>query len=259
MFDWLTRLLAGPADPLPNPPPQPFDEEPPTMRDTIPTFSADVGLAIDKALWQLHFIADNYALTLFKDEQHQIEFRHDLMLMLQYQDLTHIKLELLDAECTIIFAFTVRFTGQRIEKGLSDSAQGIEVPLLNGAQIVHHRLVVGRQAHASEYQRWLKRRWSNAETLDSRTDQRYASEHARHITGGRQEAEFRVGDRFRHHLTVVRCGRRFAFGEAEAFTAASVFIPLNQVPADCQLRPGMRISAIIVQSPRGLQARCVQL
>ncbi len=262
MISWLKHILINRANPISDsnqPESDQLEHDP--MTDTPPLITADVNLAIDKIIYQLKFIAESYALKLFNSTTQQQNTSHDLKLMLQHRDLNRVRLELLDTEQTIIFTFEVSFAEQRVESGLADHAGGIEVPLLNQYTVASHRLVItfGTGPQELDYRRWFKCRWSSADRLPCKTDQQYASAHAHRITGGRQEAKFRVGNGFRHRLKVVRCGPRYAFGEAEAFQSAPVFIPLDQLPSGCKLTQGTQISAVIVQSPRGLQARCIQL
>jgi len=184
--------------------------------------------------------------------------------MRAFDDLKRISLELLDGQGAILHEFQMTFghapvSGQRI----LDSAQGVEVVVLSAQerqQVTSFRFLVRYHRQDQSYKHLLKLNWSPAEAKIKRAQHAYDSEHARKITGGRCHGGVRVADSARHVLRIKQAGARgYAFADSdEADGLKNVFCHERYAPAGFALQPGRVIRAIVVQSPRGLQARSIE-
>lgn len=216
-------------------------------------------LAVQKTLHQIAFIERSYNLTVFNGNGRREAIQHDLAVMLHFGDLKRITLELVDAHKTILFQFAVNFNNVNHHDWSEDSANGVELPMLDCSKIASHRLVVKHNRGCGEYQQYLKLSWGKADSLHSKATEAYESEHARRITGGRQNGEFHVVPDARHRLVVVRAGSKdYAFAEDVVLEGAQVHLDRKFADEDLRFRVGDQLTAIVVPTPRGLQARNIR-
>ena len=217
-----------------------------------------IRLAVSKALRQMAFIERSYSLKALPSDVDALA--HDIGLMALHGDLKEISLELLDSQHKVLFDFRVHFNGDQPGHVPLDSARGIEVPVMDIRRIAGARFVVQRRMRSLPYARLLRLAWSDAQTLDRVPSDTIDSEHAAKITVGRQQAAFHVSQQFRWTLVVTRSGTHgFAFGrDVSGRVPAEVFLHRRYATAGCNFEPGKRLTALVIQTPLGLQARAIR-
>jgi len=224
-----------------------------------PTWEA-VRLEISKVKAQVQFTDRAFGLGIWASKEDWEKWAHDLELMRYHGDLSYFALELLDAKQRILFCFRINFGKQDRGGSLVDSGAGIELPMLDRGLVRTHRLIVHQNGKTHLYRHLLALRWSDAETLARTNGGSYESEHARKITGGRQSGKFFVGDEARRLLMVTQSGHLdYVFAKAIGRPEVpNVFIHRKWVQSGVALHPGARLSAFLIATPRGVQARGVQ-
>ena len=221
------------------------------------TISSDITLQVSKALRQLYRADEAYGLNLWPTEAEKAEWQHDLSLMLAHGDLKAVNLRVLAKDGSVPFAFKLAFTGHTSKVG-ADSAQGVELPMLPPSLIAGGEALVTRCGKEENYRPLLKGRWSKAAPRQMRPGADIASEHASRITGGRLVGKLHVADEARQRLVVTQVGERgFAFGQAGEFTG--IFLHVKYAPNGLAFHLGDRLSAVVIQTPRGLQARDIRM
>jgi len=216
-------------------------------------------LQASKITGVIDFIERSYRLGLWTTFGGKPVLEHDLGVMLAYEDLRQICLQFLAADKTVLSELEITINGESDGRKLRDSANGVELPLLDRRAVADCRITVQRNGNEDQYRHLLKGSWSRVESLRRRPSGSYVSEHAARITGGRQTGIFRVADESRHRLVVTQTGTRgYAFAEDLDLGAQRVFIHSRFAPAELRLHPGMHVTALVIQTPRGLQARNVQ-
>jgi len=224
------------------------------------TIDKSIQLEVSKAVEQLAFVDRSYGLRVWPNEESKQAWKHDLGLMRAFGDLDHVRLELLAADKSVLCEFRINFNGKPNGQGIVDHADGVELPLLHRHQIADSRVIVQHRERNGQYRHLLHLKWATAETLRRRPGAAYDSEHASKITGGRQTGRFHVGNEARHNLVITHAGRRnYAFARDLDLRVNGVFLHRTHAPAGVQFQPGMRITAVVVQTPLGFQARNIQL
>lgn len=219
----------------------------------------DAKLSVSKLLRQLAFVDRSYGLGLWSSDEIRGLWQHDLELMLYHGDLKRVALQLLDSEKSVLFEFGISFGGMQGASAACDTAQGIELPVLNRSRVFSHRMLVNRNGRSKEYEWQLQASWATAEKLRTRATDGFESEHARRITGGRQTAAFAITPDARHRLVVTNAGSKaFAFAKDIDLGAEGVYMERRFAPDAYRFRVGDRVTAIVVQTPRGLQARSIE-
>jgi hypothetical protein len=225
-------------------------------RAPVVPITPDITLQVSKALRQLYRADEAYGLGLWPSEKEKAEWQHDLSLMLAHGDLKAVKLRVLAKDGSVPFAFDLAFTGHTSKVG-PDSAQGVELPMLPPSLIAGGEALVSRCGKAEAYQNFLKGNWSKATPRTVRAGADIASEHASRITGGRLAGQLHVADEARQRLVVTQVGERgYAFGRAGELTG--IFLHGKHAPKDLAFHLGDRLSAVVIQTPRGLQARDIR-
>lgn len=227
------------------------------------TISQSVKLEIQKAMYQLEFWSRQYNLRLWPDARHRDDWEHDLGVMRMKRDLNSVKLELLDAGQKVLHEFCISFAHEPSRSKVVDSANGVEVLVLkpqDRARIAGHRLTVNWSDGPDSIRHLLRLNWTTVPKLDRHSQRKYESEHARRITGGRLHGAFRVDRESRHLLQITNTGSRgFAFADSvENDDLQRVFCHEKFAPEDFAFQPGRKIWAVVVQTPRGLQARSIE-
>jgi len=226
------------------------------QRPPVPKVTKQHHLAIDKVVRQFAFVERSYQADVLGDRD---KLKHDLALMLAYGDLNNVHLELLGTDRAILFQFTIRFNGEQAHCPLIDPSQGIELPLIDRREVASTRLRVMRNGGEQEYRQHLLINWTKVDMLPRRPGDSYGSEHAAKISGGRQQGEFHVGRDFRHRLVISNVVTRgYAFAHDLDLRVDGVFLHPKFSASNLVFRPGNRVTAIVVQTPRGLQARSIQ-
>jgi hypothetical protein len=215
-------------------------------------------MSAKKVTSQFGTIGRSYDLPLWSKEEKQ-NYEHDFAVMLAHGDLESIRLELLAQDNSVLFEFKIQFPGQRVAKKLFDYSSGVELPVIDRQAVAKHRIVLQQHGKMDNYRYMLKVNWGPAETLHKRPGDAFPSEHARKITGGRQEAGFHVSSEVRERLTVTQTGNgAFAFAEAAARGWRGIFLHRRFAPQGFQFRIGQQVTALLVQTPRGIQARAIR-
>ena len=267
-------ILAGEPSPAPVPTPAPTPVPPRTVVPPTPVISgfppvpvgswAECELEVSKALTQLERWAAPLGRTLWVDNDHRANWLHDLTTMRQRGDIEYVKLELLDVVNTVLHAFELKF-GQRVSpERIIDAARGVEIPILppsERARIASHRMIINSSERRASFQSLLRLNWSRAETFRAAAQREFTSHHASKITGGRLSGEVRVAQSAMQTLVITRAGERgFAFAKSlDEPTLHSVFLHTVEAAPGTIFVPGMRVRALVIQTPEGPQGRSIQL
>jgi hypothetical protein len=218
---------------------------------------AGAQLEVSKAVEQLVFILRSYDVPF--PASRKADYKHDLRIMRERSDLSSIRIEFLAEDGTVLSEFKIEFDGKDSRRNLRDPGKGIELPLIPRHLIDGHRLVISRNSREVEYSNLLKRSWGRAGSRTKRPGASYVSDHAAYITGGRQHGAFFVSDESRHSLIVTRTGEQeFAFGLDTDLDAENVFLHPAYAPPGFSFEAGSKLSAVVIQTPRGLAARAIR-
>jgi hypothetical protein len=223
------------------------------------TVSSATRLEVSKAMAQVEFIDRAYSLNIWASREVARQWAHDLELMRHFNDMRGITLELTDSGSCVLFAFRIEFDQQSGGR-LLDSGTGVELPMLDRGRVRGHRLIVQHKGGMERYRHLLAMKWGDAPTLDRTSGSSYESEHARKITGGRQSGSFFVGNDERRLVVVTQAGNLdYVFAKSMGRPEVqNVFIHRKWVAPGVDLKPGTRLSALLVVTPRGVQARDVR-
>ena len=231
--------------------------------DTIDTQNApmigtnDAKLSASKVVAQIAFICQSYGLTVINGSIDDL--KADLATMLVNDDLRSVRLELLGSNNKVLFEFKVTFRSGASGGRSVDSAKGVEVPLLDRRLVKERRLIIQQNGKEARYKSQLKINWGPAATLPKSVGTVYDSEHAASITKGRQAAKFHVSDAARHRLVVTQVGTLgFFFARDLDLDRDGIFVLKKHLPPTFEIRIGARFTALVIATPRGLQARSVQ-
>jgi cold shock CspA family protein len=216
-------------------------------------------LQVSKAIEQIAFATRSYDLPKFRAAGEKNQWIHDLGLMLAHDDLADVRLELLGDDDTVVAKMEIAFDGEADGKRHADHADGIELPMIEINRVKRCRAVVRRRDRAGGYEDLLRGSWSSAEALPERDGSDYSSEHARRISGGRQSGRFFAEAAARHYLEVTRTGdREYAFAR-DLDLGADVFLHPGYASDDVgRFQCGQELTALVVQTRRGLQARAIE-
>jgi hypothetical protein len=219
-----------------------------------------IKLEISKALRQLYFVDRSYGLGIWATDDAKSKWEHDLAVMRLFQDLKDVRLELLGSDRTVLFEFRISFgsapgSGHRV-----DSANGIELPVLDLRAVADNRVIIGRNGGKdAEYRHLLWNSWTPATNHVKRDGDTFSSEHSAKITGGRQTGSIHVGAEARHWLAVYRIGEKgYAFAKDLNMGTADVFLHVKFAPPGFRFFVGQQLLAVVVQTPKGLQGRSIQ-
>lgn len=218
-------------------------------------------LAASKAVHTLAQVDRAYSLGLLENPGFREKLIHDLALKLAHQNLKALVLELIDANGRIILASRVDFTSRIPRFHECGGPNGTEVPLIDKGQVASSRLIAPRRyPDESAYSHLFKLNWCEAENLRRAAGSRWKTTHARK-TGGRQTGTMHVTKKARHILVITRPfgSRGYAFAACPDMRLSGVFLHETHSDPKCrQLRAGARVSALLVQSLDGIQARDVR-
>lgn len=187
------------------------------------------------------------------------DYSHDLAVMLEHGDLNTASLELLAADRSVVYRHEIRFGSANGQRSV-DAAQGIELPLLPPDRIADHRLLVSPVRQIAQYRHRLRLSWSDADRLPERSGSRFASEHTRRVNRDRMTGQVFVTDEARRTATVINVSAAgdYAFARDPALPL-DVYLHKAQCDLPVEFRPGMKVSFIPIQVPRGLQGRNIRL
>jgi hypothetical protein len=215
-------------------------------------------IAVEEAMKQLDFIARSFNLDLYRTNPRE-DLIADLVVMLQHDDLDHVILQLLDAQSTIRFESRIAFAADGRRSDLRDSAAGVEVPVLPSGLIASLRFLVSRHRRLDQYRHLLKNpNWGPAPSLRKDAGELIESEHIRRVTGGQQQGQMFVDAGARHRIVVTHVHPTYAFGRDLTLGLDGVFLLSKFAAPGLKFLPGLNLQAVVVQTPRGLQARAIQ-
>ncbi len=215
-------------------------------------------IAVEKAMEQFEFIARSFNLDLYRTNPRE-DLIADLVVMLQHADLDHAILQLLDAQSTIRFESRIELTADGRRSDLRDSAAGVEVPLLPSGLIASLRFLVSRHRRLDQYRHLLKNpNWGPALSLRKDAGELIESEHIRCVTGGRQHGQMFVDAGARHRIVVTHVKLNYSFGRDLTLGRDGVFLLPKFAAPGLKFEPGLNLQAVVISTPRGLQARAIQ-
>ncbi len=181
------------------------------------------------------------------------DYEHDLLVMRRHGDLEHAAVEILGQDRTVAYRYRVRF-GESAAVGF-DAARGIELPILPKQSVSESRVLIGPTVRLDEYRLLLRNRWARADRLTFRNGGRFVSEHTARINGGRVAGEVFVADDSRKSGTLLNVAQTGCYGFVRHPQFPSdIYVHQSKCPPGMRLAPGLRISFVVVQTPRGLQA-----
>lgn len=218
---------------------------------------------VEKAVHALEFVARRLSRRLFSSDAQRDNVMHDLLVIRTFNNLKSVTAEYLGANRSVVFAHSIEFSPNGNGNGrLVDAARGIELPVLPPSLIVDHVFSIFWHDRSQEelLKHLLKLNWSNKEELAKAKGTRIRSEHHERITAQSNSAEIYVTDLARHfgRITHVAEGRGFAFAKDETL-GRSVWLHVCHAPTGCVFRLGQRVSYVVVDVPRGLQARDIRV
>jgi hypothetical protein len=221
-------------------------------------------LAVEKAMEQLDFIARSFNLELYPIAKRQ-DLVDDLVVMREHDDLEYVILQLLDGRSTIRFEFRIEFAADGSRGNLRDSAAGVEVPVLPPGLITSLRLLASRHRKMDLYRHLLKNpNWSPAPSLPRDAGDLIEPEHIRCVTGGQQQGRMFVDAGARHRIVITHVvgptyAPTYAFGRDLTLGGRDgVFLLPKFAAPGLTFQPGLQVLAVVLSTPRGLQARAIQ-
>lgn len=216
-------------------------------------------LSVSKAIEQIDFIARSYERPVFASAAEKNNFKHDLALEHANHNLQSVQFELLDLQGQVLFRYQVQFNQARAGQPAVDSARGVELPLLDHRQVREAKFTytsVNLPATKVPYRHLFHVKWSQAKVRPQRPMDKVDSEHASKVTGGRLKGQLGVDRTARRGLVVTNVhSRGYAFANEVAGKLQNVFLLGKFSPGGMRFHVGQRLSALVIQTPRGLQAR----
>lgn len=219
----------------------------------IPNDAVPFQLQVSKAIANLKLIARSYALSGWSEEYAQ-KLVHDISIMRVYGDAHSVRLEVFDSTNSIIFQHSENFTGNG-QRSI-DSGGGLEIPVIPRHLVKDWRIVVPPRL-SPEYVPRLLLNWGPAPDRSLARGSEFDSDHVTKMTGGRTDGKIYVGDVARHTGTITLVKGDYGFARDDKLDA-DIFVHGRYVPDKALLRQGRRVSYVVTQTPRGLQARLVR-
>lgn len=243
----------------PAPQPKVWRAPQPHSRPAAPP-SEQALLAASKAVHSLALIDQAYSLNIWNDPVHRKNWEWDLAVKLQNRNLKSVRIELVDSSDTVICEATIHFKSR--SGSVTNGAKGIEVPLVDHRYVARHRVLVTTvNPDESPYRHLMKLNWSSVETLRRAPGSNWSTTHSRK-TGGRQQGKLHVSSQARQTLVITRPigSKGYGFADCPAQGKSGIYLHLRHVdPMAARLGAGGRISALLVQTLDGIQARDVKL
>lgn len=223
-----------------------------------------IELEISKAIEQLAFADRTYNLgdPIWPTNESKTDWKHDLSVMRMHGDLKNVALQFLARDRTVPWEYRIVFNGAPTFERQVDFAKGMEIPVLRPdirADVTDKRVILAHHGKEAQYRHLLRKNWSPAAKHAKRAGDTYGSSHCAAITGGRETGNFHVAAEARHQLVVSECGTLdFAFAKAPDLGMAAVHLRAEHASPGFRFFKGQQLTAIIVQTPRGLQGRAIR-
>jgi len=207
---------------------------------------------------QLRTIDRAYDLKLLGDANNIAGWENDLAVMIAHDDLDGASCELLDSTGNVFYGYRATISGGNGRTQLHSDG-GLALPILDRSRLAKARLLMHRKGgDQAAYRSQLRLQWSAVERANFEDGASFKDEHANKTTGGRGEATVHVGKSLRVPLTITRAGDKgFAFA-ADSSGQLSVFCHAKSAPPGFKFAVGSRITAVLIQVPKGIQARDIQ-
>lgn len=217
-------------------------------------------LAASKAMDTLGLIDSSFGLGIWSNPARRKEWHWDLAVKIDHQNLKKVSLELIDAAKKIICNVTIEFTKQGVAT-MRGAPRGTEIPIINPKAIASHRVVlVNVDGNESRYVHLQKLKWSEAESLDQLPGSDFSTTHSRK-TGGRQTGRVHVAGQMRQNLVITRPigPKGYGFATCESLGLTGIYLQnIHMDRAAAMLAIGRRVTAVLVQTLDGIQARDVR-
>jgi len=186
------------------------------------------------------------------------DYIHDLIVMLEHDDLKTASLELLAADRTVLYRHQISFI-PATKRQVVDAAGGIEMPLLSADSIADHRLLLSPVRKIAQYRHLLRHSWTAAEKLPERSGTSFASEHTQRINGGRMTGKVFVSNEARRTATVINVSHtgKYAFAREPALRL-DVYLHKAHCEFPFDFQPGMKVSFVPIPAIRGIQGRNIR-
>ena len=225
-----------------------------------------VRLQIEKAIRALQFVAGRMGQHLFSSDEERGKWAHDLEVIHRMNNLQAVSAEYIGADRIVLFKQEIGFSPNGHTNGaVFDSAGGVEPPLcpLEMVKLIKEtRLLITEhdRSQAGLYRDLLQIPWTSAEPLKKAKGTSFRSEHHEKITRGNNTATMFVSELARHRgwITHVAEGRGYAFARDDTL-GRQVWLHLSHAAKGFVFRKGLRVSYIVVDVPKGLQGRDIQV
>lgn len=219
-------------------------------------------LAASKAYHTLSLLATAYKQDLTRGTlKYRENLVHDLAVKLANKNLESVTLSLLDGAGRVACHQTISFKGgphQVMDAGTG----GQELPVLPPGTVVSHELTVSNvQTGESHYQHHLKWNWTPASERNVLRGADWSTEAHAAITGGRQSGKVHVTGEARQRLIVTRPigERQYGFACCPALGMEGILLHRRHLTSQATLRFGQEVTAFLVQCPKGIQARLIEV
>lgn len=217
---------------------------------------------VNQAVEQLAHVAMAYSLPLLTTQAEREAWQHDLGLELANNNLKSLQLELIDGSGRVIFRYQLGFTNTGGKHELQDLAQGIELPVINLSRSTSHRLTYSYHKWTTAnvpYNHLFRINWSPAKQLDMRIADKVNTQHAGKVSGGKLAGTIELDGAERRELVVTNSvNQRFAFAKEVDGELEGIYLHPDFAQPGIEFRIGQRLTAQVIQTPRGLQGREVR-
>lgn len=200
----------------------------------------------------------SYGLKTWSKENFQ-NWLHDLTLMLIFDDLVYVKLEVYGHENQILFQHAFYFTAGESDT-IKNENLGLELPVLSREIIAGCRVIINNKhsdSHEKEYRKWLRINWCSVEPLHRNQGDSFVSRHTAASSKGKNKGEVWVDNQARRHGVIYRVIENYAFARDEA-TQENVFLHTNALTSRMKFMIGQRVSYIPIQTKKGMQGMNIQ-
>jgi cold shock CspA family protein len=249
------NFFSGKNQVLANPPPA----APAPARFVLPKAAEQ---AVRKALQDFVVMDRNYNLQIWSTLETFEQHVWDLAVGLAHNDLEKIRLELLDKNQTVFSYREIGFDGSGTAyKCNGNGGTGVEVQFVPRSEVGGHRfLVYWKGIQKDRYRHLLKIAWTPCAELQKQKGAEFETSHSKN-TAGTQSGKVFVSDKARYTLIVTRSigEKGFGFADAPDLKLSGVFLHVRQLHGANEIRVGQRLSALLVQTLNGVQARDIRV
>jgi hypothetical protein len=212
----------------------------------VPMHANATATALDRAIDQMLQLDLCYDLQLWPADI-VADRRHDLHVMWRHDDLHGLATELVAADQSVLLAHTIvlPLAGTPAAPGA-----GVDWPLIDRRRVAQGRFLVLRRGKEAAYRHLLRLAWNRVPPL---------ARAAGDACAAGPGAELHVGRQNRRRLVVTRTGPRFAFADFADGPAgqSAVFLLPQFAPPGLTFQVGQHLTAVVVCTSRGLQARAI--